>query len=182
MSLPDADFNRWFAEEVQLHEPALRAYLTARYPTLRDHDDLVQESYIRLMKAHASRGVRNAKAYLFAMARNAACDLFRRSKVISFGALEEIDRAAVLRDETAQCAELEHELELLAGAIRSLPERCRRIVELRKLEGLSYEAIARQLAISESTVNAQLAIGTIRIRDYLRVKGALRGRRHATSS
>ena len=33
---------RWFSEQVQPHEPALRAYLSKRFPALPDHDDLVQ--------------------------------------------------------------------------------------------------------------------------------------------
>ncbi|MBI2497428.1 MAG: RNA polymerase subunit sigma-24, partial [Opitutae bacterium] len=50
MPTPDADFARWFAEEVQPHEPALRAWLRNRFPTLVDPDDLVQESYARLLR------------------------------------------------------------------------------------------------------------------------------------
>ena len=41
---------RWFSERVHPHEPALRAYLSRRFPSLPDHDDLVQETYARLMR------------------------------------------------------------------------------------------------------------------------------------
>lgn len=37
----DADHTRWFFEEVQPHEPKLRAYLRHRFPTLTDVDDIV---------------------------------------------------------------------------------------------------------------------------------------------
>ena len=37
--MPPSEQALWFAEEVQPHEPALRAYLQARFPTLGDHDD-----------------------------------------------------------------------------------------------------------------------------------------------
>jgi DNA-directed RNA polymerase specialized sigma24 family protein len=76
--LPAPSLSRWFAEEVQPHEPALRAYLQARFPTLGDHDDLVQETYTRLLRAQGNGGVRYPKAFLFTAARNAALDLFRR--------------------------------------------------------------------------------------------------------
>ena len=39
---PKADSARWFAEEVQPHEPALRAYLRGSFPKIDDVDDLVQ--------------------------------------------------------------------------------------------------------------------------------------------
>jgi DNA-directed RNA polymerase specialized sigma24 family protein len=56
--------------------PALRAYLHARFPALRDIDDLVQDTYVRLLRAHAVGKVAHAKSYLFATARNAALDFF----------------------------------------------------------------------------------------------------------
>jgi RNA polymerase sigma-70 factor (ECF subfamily) len=62
-------------------------------------------------------------------------------------------------------------LELLAAAIEALPQRCRVVVKLRKLRGLSYQEIAQQLGISVHTVNAQLAKGMMLCREYLRARG-----------
>ena len=45
---------------------------------------------------------------------------------------------------------------------------------LRKIYGLSHRDIAQQLEISEHTVNAQLAIGVLRLRTYLRAHGVTR--------
>src|SRR5258706_7278593 len=44
-----SNLSRWFAEEVQPHESSLRSYLRAVFPLLPDIDDLVQESYARLI-------------------------------------------------------------------------------------------------------------------------------------
>ena len=49
---PSADQTRWFAEELQPHEPALRAYLHRKFPTLADVDDFVQESFLKAYLAH----------------------------------------------------------------------------------------------------------------------------------
>jgi len=43
--------SRWFVDEVQPHEPELRAYLRTSFPSLADIDDLVQETYARLVQA-----------------------------------------------------------------------------------------------------------------------------------
>ena len=50
------------------------------------------------------------------------------------------------------------------------------LLTLRKLHGLSHREIARQLGISENTVNVHAALGVLRCREYLRTKG-LEGRR-----
>ena len=46
-----ANLTSWFAEEVQPHESSLRSYLRSVFPSLPDIDDLVQESYARLLRA-----------------------------------------------------------------------------------------------------------------------------------
>ena len=53
-----------FAEHVQRHEAALRAYLLSRYSTLPDHDDLVQETYLRVWRAQWRLRLATAKAFL----------------------------------------------------------------------------------------------------------------------
>lgn len=40
-----AEDERWFKEEVQSHEPLLRAYLRRKFPQLNEVDDVVQESF-----------------------------------------------------------------------------------------------------------------------------------------
>lgn len=63
---------RWFAEEVEPHEPRLRAWLTGRFPMLQDVDDVVQDAYMRLFRARDKGGVRSVRAFLFIAAYNAA--------------------------------------------------------------------------------------------------------------
>ncbi len=172
----DPDTARWFAEEVQPHESELRAYLRARFSAHLDIDDLVQETYARLLQAREQAPLRSAKAYLFATARNAAFDVFRRRKIIGIDGLVEIDLLPVFEDRpgVAEAVCHDQELQILAEAIQSLPERCRRVLTLRKLHGLSHREIAGQLGIAENTVNAQVAIGVLRLRDFLRARGVTR--------
>jgi RNA polymerase sigma-70 factor (ECF subfamily) len=169
----DPETTRWFTEEVQPHESELRAYLNAKFPSHRDIDDLVQETYSRLLQARKQAPLRSPKAYLFTTARNAAFDFFRRRKVVTIDGIAEIDLLPVLEDRPGVADAVCHdqELQFLAEAIQALPERCRRVLTLRKLHGLSHREIAQQLGIAENTVNAQVAIGVLRLRDYLRARG-----------
>jgi RNA polymerase sigma factor (sigma-70 family) len=176
MSQQDLDIAHWFAAEVHPHEPALRSYLRAHFPTLRDIDDLVQETYARLIQARNSGRVTEARPYLFSIARNAAIDLCRRNRIVSFEPIAKTGASFVdVSDEHAADA-LDHDQELavLAAAIATLPERCRQVLTLRKLHGFSHRAIAEQLGISENTVSAQITVGIFRVREFFRARGIAR--------
>ena len=80
----------------------------------------------------------------------------------------------VSRPDAAEALSHEQELQLLDEAMRALPPRCREILTLRRLHGLSHRAIAERLGIAEGTVNAQLAIGLLRCRQYLCAHGVSR--------
>ena len=178
MSSHPTEQARWFAEEVQPHESALRSYLQAQFPRLRDVDDIVQDTYARLVRAWGTGKIVEARPYLFAIARNAALDQYRRSQIIPIDPIVEMDRLSVVEDRPGVAEHVSHdqELALLTDAIRALPARCRQVLTLRKLHGLSHRAIADQLGISENTVSAQITVGVFRIRNYLRAHGVTRAR------
>ena len=173
--LPAPTLSRWFTEEVQPHEPALRAYLQARFPTLGEHDDIVQETYTRLLRAQANGGVRYPKAFLFTAARNAAFDLFRRRGAKPTEAVTDLVELTVLEDIPGVGEQMNqsYELEVLADAVRALPDRCRQVIMLRYLDGLAYKEIAVQLGISAETVKVHMAKGMRRCAAFFAERGLL---------
>ncbi len=156
-----ADSSHWFVTEVQPHRPALRAWLLARFSTLPDVDDLVQETCARVWRAHCNGPVHSARALLFATARNLAFDTVRRQRVVCFEPVTEDTDSSVFTDSADVIATVSHqqELELLTHAIQSLPDRCRQILTLRTAYGLTQKEIAGRLHVSESTVEKQTALG-----------------------
>ncbi|MCX6956039.1 MAG: RNA polymerase sigma factor [Verrucomicrobia bacterium] len=171
--LDRADQTRWFAEEVQPHERPLRSYLRQSLPSLEDVDDLVQESFARLMRARRTTEIRATKPLLFAIARNAVRDFIARKVRADFVPITENPGMPVLVD-GADVVELvcrRQEIELLAEAIQSLPERCREVLLLRKIKNLSQKEIAALLGIAEHTVESLAAKGTRRCAEYLRARG-----------
>lgn len=177
--LPDEEPRAWFSKEVLPHESALRSWLRVRFPTLTDRDDIVQESYARLLKVERRERITNARSYLFSTARNLALDLFRRRRVAPIISTSEAMRSAVPEERigVADAVSAAQEFEILRRAIDALPERCRTIMLLQKMQGLSNAAIAERLNLSVNTVNAQLVIGLARCRAYLAARGVLRGRK-----
>ena len=171
---PHTDEARWFAEEVLPHEAALRAWLRNRFPTLFDVDDLVQESYARMLRARQRETIENPLSYLFSTARNAALDLFRR-RTVPVETSAKIESVVEERPSAAETASASQDFELLQSAINALPPRCAEIMRLQKIHGLSNREIAARLQISIHTVNAQLVTGLMRCREYLKARGVLRG-------
>jgi RNA polymerase sigma factor (sigma-70 family) len=164
---------KWFADEVQPHEASLRSYLRRLFPSLPDVDDLVQESYARLIRARTKGRVSYAKAFLFTTARNAALDLFRRKKVVSIESVADLTKLFVLEEgpDAAAVVNKQEELELLASAVRGLPDRCRQVLTLRLMFDYSQKQIADEMRISEHTVKAQLAKGMRRCAEFFEQRG-----------
>ena len=166
----ESEESRWFAEQLQPHEPMLRAWLRSLFPSEADIDDVVQDAYVRLLRVRAEGGrIQSAKALLFATARNIARDRLRHRQVSSARSLVENDALSVLEegDDAVEAAARNQELEMLTEAIQSLPERCRQIFTLRKVYGLSQREIANQMGISECTVSAQLTIGIHKCTEFM---------------
>ena len=171
--MPPTEQARWFAEEVQPHEPDLRSWLRRRFPEARDIDDVVQESYVRLLQAREATPVACARAYLFATARNVALAIFRRPQIFS---AYPVTDSAVLRivqegEDVAEQVSTRQEVAVLLEAIDALPGRCREIFILRKLQGVSQRQIAGRLGLSEQTVQVQVARGAKRCVQFLRQRG-----------
>ncbi len=158
----------WFAEHVQPHESLLRAWLRGQFPQVGDVDDVVQEAFVRVLQAHETQVIGSPKAFLFATARNLVLGRLRHLKVtgdfpLAENALLSIpDERADVADEVARA----QELELLTQAIQSLPARCRQIITLRRIYGLSQKEVAAELGIAEHTVEAQGTIGLRKLTEF----------------
>jgi RNA polymerase sigma factor (sigma-70 family) len=175
MPPPKTEQVRWFAEEVQPHESDLRAYLQRQFPKITDVDDMVQDSFVRLLQARETGRIACVRAYLFTIARNAALALLRRPKIFDENPITD---SAILRivesdADVAEQVSTRQEIALLLDAIDALPARCREIFILRKLQGISQKDIARQLGISDQTVQVQVARGARKCAHYLRSRGVI---------
>jgi RNA polymerase sigma-70 factor (ECF subfamily) len=165
--------SQWFKEEVHPHEPALRAWLHRRYPSLSDVDDVVQESYLRLLWARQQGPISSAKAYLYAIARNAALGIFRKRKLISPESVDNLEGSCISNGagDVVEIVSSHQEFALALDAIEGLPPRCREIVVLRAVNGLSHREIAQKLGLSEQTVRVQVARGMKKCAEFLRQRG-----------
>jgi RNA polymerase sigma factor (sigma-70 family) len=172
---PSSEHRRWFADEVQPHDAALRSYVRNAFPAVRDVDDVVQESYLRIWRSRVSEPIRCARAFLFTIARNIALKRVGRQRTspeIVVGDLAALGLVAEGHD-AAETAARNETFRLLIEALASLPPRCRDITVLRKLKGVPQKEIAARFGIAEKTVEEQVARGVRRCEDYLRKRGVI---------
>jgi RNA polymerase sigma factor (sigma-70 family) len=163
------DGNGWFSAHLQPHEPLLRAWLARGFGPRLAIDDVVQEAFLRVLQARGTGELQSPKAFLFATARNLALNQLRRHHVSRTDSLVEADCSSVLdeRESIPENVARSQELALLTEAIQSLPDRCRQVMTLRIVYGLSQRVIGEKLGISDRTVAAQIAIGTTRCTHFV---------------
>ncbi|MBF0862940.1 RNA polymerase sigma factor [Gluconobacter kanchanaburiensis] len=148
----------WLSRHIIPHEGALRGWL-AQFRDI-DVDDVVQECYAMLLDIETDR-IRTPRAYLFRMARNVVLQSYRRARIISITALADFDTLSIMDDAPSphDVIEARQELENLHQMVTQLPERCRQVLLLRRLEGLSQKQVSERLGISENIVEKQVARG-----------------------
>ncbi len=157
------------------HETEIRGYLQARFPAI-DTDDVIQESYLKLLKLRAVEKIESARSYFFSVARNTAVSLFRRERIYSDVPVSELPPAQLTAEEgdAAERVYSRQRLELVITAIDGLPARCRDVMRLCVLEGHSTAVIARELGMAESTVRVQIVRGVHRCREFMSAAGEWR--------
>jgi RNA polymerase sigma factor (sigma-70 family) len=170
---PRAGRELWFRQEIRAHEATLKGYLRGTFPSVRDIDDVVQESYLRIWKARGAHPIRSAKAFLFKVARHVALDLVRKRKASRVDPLGDLSGLHVIDDgpDPSETASIQEKLDLLADAVISLPLRCREVIILHKIKGFSQKDVAAKLGLSQRTVENHCQSGVRRCEQYLRARG-----------
>lgn len=149
----------WFVNDVVPLEPMLVRFLKRNWRNQDEVCDLMQEVYVRVYEAAGREMPRAVKPFLFTIARNLMIDRLRQMSVVSIEAVADFEKLNVV--DNMPSPELQtsarEELRLLQKALDDLPARCRKIVILRKIDGLSQREVAQRLGVTEEVVESQLA-------------------------
>ncbi len=148
----------WFMREILPLEGDLVRYLRHKWPDSNEVPDLMQETYARIYEAARSELPLQARAFVFAIARNLMIDKLRRISVVSIETVADFDDMHVIDNEPDPERQVtaRQELRLLQLALDELPHRCRQIVVMKKVEGYSQREIAAKMGVTEVVVEHQV--------------------------
>lgn len=119
---PEFDAAEWFKTAILPHEPALRGYLRARFAAISDVGDVIQETYIRILRERSRRPVNHARQLLYTIARRLALDLIRRQRACPFVDVS-FEQAMAVPDEAQSVPERaarRQERQILGDALQTL--------------------------------------------------------------
>ena len=165
----DDELDRWFVREILVHEASLTRYLTRTWSAADDIPDIRQDAYLRVYEAAAKARPLSPKSFLFQTARHLMVDRLRRKRVVSIETVEDFEALNVPIDELSPERRMTslQELRHLALAFEQLPPKCRGVVWMRKVEGLSQREVAQRLNIVEATVEKHVARGVQLLAKYI---------------
>ncbi len=151
----------WVGREVVPHEPDVRRWLRRRLDDQSTVDDVIQEAYCRLADLSSVGHIASGRAYFMMTVRNIVADQIRRARIVRFDSVAEMDSLNLIDEEPSpeRIVGARRELQRVQSLIARLPDKCRRVFILRRIEGVPQREIARRLSISENTVESQAVRG-----------------------
>lgn len=152
-----AEIVAWVGSNVIPHEGDLRARLRRMAVTESEIDDIVQDAYLNIARLKSVAHIRNGRAYFFTTARMVMLQRIRRERIVRIDSLSEMDALRLEDDDPGpeRRVSARRELEHVRGLIAALPDRCREIFELRRVQGVPQREIAARLNVPEHTVEQQ---------------------------
>jgi RNA polymerase sigma-70 factor, ECF subfamily len=119
-----------------------------------DAEDLVQDTMERaLSKRHLFTPGTSLRAWLFTILRNRFLTQCRERR--RWGDADDFDTAIATSSALASQEDSSH-LGAVYRALRTLPKRDQRVIELAALRGLDYGDVARRLGVPSGTVRSRL--------------------------
>ena len=131
-----------------------------------DPEDIVQAAFAKYTALEDTSTITNPRAFLYAAARNLTIDELRRND-----RLRRYENEATTEAEQNNVDQISPERVLLASerysvvreAIADMPEPQREVLILHRLQGMSMDAISKQMNISKTAVHRLIADAMFRI-------------------
>ncbi|MGS2761328.1 RNA polymerase sigma-70 factor [Sinomicrobium sp. M5D2P9] len=157
-----------FTEVFNAYYIPLVAYIMQYTGDRSEAEDIAQNSFVKLWEKREGLRIRTSlKSYLYSTAYNLFIDKYWQNKKTN-DYVESLKEEALYEISNQSEAEWMRQLEMLEKTIEGLPPKCRRIFILNKKEGFSYKEVAEKLNISVKTVEAQMRIAMIKLRERLK--------------
>jgi RNA polymerase sigma factor (sigma-70 family) len=133
----------------------------------QDADELVQEAFLKIERYERDRTARSREALLVTAAVNLSIDRRRRDARAPFAEISEVHNIADSTPDPSQIMEQQARLDHARAGLETLPERTRRILLRRRLDGDSYAQIAAAEGMSVAAVEKQVARATLQLMQWM---------------
>lgn len=127
-------------------------------------EDVVQETYVRICQAKNTNKIRSKKSFMYTTAKNLALDYQKKAAIKLLDdkvdwserelSIDDKNYDRIINDVIAN-----DEFSTFCEAVRQLPTQCRKVFVLKKVYGYSQKEIAKDMGLSESTVEKHISAG-----------------------
>ncbi len=132
-------------------------------------EEIVQDIYIYFWVRKENIQIESSvKAYLLRASKNKSLNYLRNEKT-KLGVHEKLRKVTETTYEMpSNLLDARQLREIIENAVKNLPEKCREIYQLAKVNEMSYKEIAEKLGVSVKTVDNQMGIALKKLREQLR--------------
>ncbi|MAG55317.1 MAG: RNA polymerase subunit sigma-24 [Planctomycetes bacterium] len=134
--------NDWVRSVVAAHERPLIAYATRLLGDAERARDVVQETFLRMVRDNGQIPVERPAAWLFTVCRNLARDVGRKEQRMAPLTDAAADREATITPGPAQVLERKETSHALVQHLGHLPEKEQEVIRLKFQGGLTYREIS----------------------------------------
>jgi RNA polymerase sigma-70 factor (ECF subfamily) len=159
-----------FRQLFELFTPGLLRFSFSILKNKELSEEVVSDVFFKVwVQRDRMVGIENFKAYLFTSSRNTALNYLDKEKRNRAIQLEDLSVPLQINEICPESELISKELkEAIGRAIDHLPERCKLIYSLAKIEQLKYKEIAQILNISIKTIDHQLTIAIKKIGEEIK--------------
>lgn len=147
----------------------LLLYIKDKVPNKDHAQDIVQETYEKVIAIKAKQEVENERALLYKVAKNIMIDRLRKNRKYKEVPYEEenfISQSKAPEDLAIE----QNQKEILMKELKKLPAKRKEAFVLHILEGHTKEEVAKIMNISVMAVEKHISRATIELREKLRKK------------
>lgn len=180
--IDDEVVKAWFVQEILPLEPTLTRFIRRHCRKEADVADLRQDVYVRIYTAAREQLPSQARPFMFTTARNHLINCAKRAQIVSIEYVSDLEASIFAIDTVTPDRTLsaQDEFRRVRAGLAQLPPRCREVVLLRKIEGLSTREVAMRLHVGIDTVEQQMVHGMRALVDFM-LGGSGKIRRAATA-
>ncbi len=159
--------SEWFQDAVSRFEGTLCQYALR---LVRDHErarDIVQDTFVQLLKQPRASVEVNLSGWLYAVCRNRALDVLKKEQRVTLFDPQEREEPVLEAPAASDALELQQTLKAALGILETLPKNQKEVIRLKFQHDLSYREISEVTGLSVSNVGYLMHVGLKTIRQRL---------------